>query len=48
MVCIVTIHTDVEMPEVANKYAKAIENWKNTGILPDRFGSEGQWENNTR
>ncbi|WP_368910893.1 type II toxin-antitoxin system YafO family toxin [Proteus vulgaris] len=48
MACVVNIHADVKMPEVANKYAKAIENGKNTGILPDRFGNEGQWEGNAR
>ncbi|MDZ7322935.1 type II toxin-antitoxin system YafO family toxin [Kosakonia sacchari] len=48
MVCRVSVHADVEFPTVASSYAKALEAWKNTGALPDRFGSEGQWEHNSR
>lgn len=47
MVCNVSVHKDVESPAVARKYARALENWKNTGVLPDRFGCEGQWEHNS-
>ncbi|WP_038162790.1 type II toxin-antitoxin system YafO family toxin [Trabulsiella guamensis] len=48
MVCRVTIHKDVEFPETARAYGRALENWQNTGILPDRFGNDGQWEDNSR
>lgn len=48
MTCVVSVHIDVEMPDVAKRYAKALESWKNSGVLPDRFGSEGQWEDNKR
>lgn len=44
----VSIHKNVEFLATAQKYAKALENWKNTNALPDRFGSEGQWEHNSR
>jgi len=48
MPCIVSVHSDVEMPDIANSYAKALEAWKNSQILPDHFGNEGQWESNPR
>ncbi|ELY3467202.1 type II toxin-antitoxin system YafO family toxin [Cronobacter universalis] len=44
----VSVHKDIELPAIATSYAKALENWKNTEVLPDRFGSEGQWEHNSR
>lgn len=44
----VSIHKDVEYQDIAKVYGKALENWLNTGILPDRFGNEGQWEDNAR
>ncbi|EEW2300101.1 type II toxin-antitoxin system YafO family toxin [Escherichia coli] len=44
----VSIHQDVEYQDVAKYYGKALEDWLNTGILPDRFGNEGQWEDNPR
>ncbi|HDU8583262.1 MULTISPECIES: type II toxin-antitoxin system YafO family toxin [Gammaproteobacteria] len=48
MPCVVSVHADVEMPDIANSYAKALETWKNSRVLPDRFGNEGQWESNSR
>lgn len=48
MVCKVSVHKDVEFPDVARVYGKALENWQNTDVLPDRFGNEGQWEDNSR
>ncbi|MEM8182389.1 type II toxin-antitoxin system YafO family toxin [Morganella morganii subsp. sibonii] len=48
MPCIVSVHSDVEMPDIANSYAKALEAWKNSQILPDHFGNESQWESNPR
>ncbi|HAP0138888.1 TPA: type II toxin-antitoxin system YafO family toxin [Escherichia coli] len=44
----VSIHKDVEYQDIAKVYGKALENWLNTGVLPDRFGNEGQWEDNAR
>ncbi|ADU72612.1 type II toxin-antitoxin system YafO family toxin [Pantoea sp. At-9b] len=44
----VSIHKDVEFQQIAKPYAKALQDWKNNGVLPDRFGSEGQWEHNAR
>ncbi|WP_249530371.1 hypothetical protein [Escherichia coli] len=40
----VSIHKDVEYQDIAKVYGKALENWLNTGVLPDRFGNEGQWD----
>ncbi|MEI7194521.1 type II toxin-antitoxin system YafO family toxin [Pectobacterium versatile] len=44
----VTVHPDVEHPEVATEYALAMQNWKNGAARPAVFGSEGRWEENPR
>ncbi|AXF75323.1 type II toxin-antitoxin system YafO family toxin [Erwinia tracheiphila] len=44
----VSVHPDVEYPAMAAQYARILEDWKNTHILPVIFGSEGQWEDNKR
>ncbi|MBS9433410.1 MULTISPECIES: type II toxin-antitoxin system YafO family toxin [Photorhabdus] len=44
----VTVHKDVEFHEVAIVYAKLLEHWKRTALLPSVFGRDGQWEHNSR
>ncbi|MBB2646250.1 hypothetical protein [Escherichia coli] len=43
----VSIHKDVEYQDIA-KLRKGSGKLVNTGVLPDRFGNEGQWEDNAR
>lgn len=44
----VSVHKDVELPEIAAQYAQVLEIWKKHHTLPDFFGNEGQWEENRR
>ncbi|EAW1261747.1 type II toxin-antitoxin system YafO family toxin [Salmonella enterica] len=44
----VTVSKETEYREIAEQYAKLLQEWKNTKILPSRFGRNGQWELNSR
>lgn len=44
----VSVSRETEHREIAEQYAEWLQNWKNTGILPARFGRDGQWELNSR
>ncbi|HFO5615127.1 TPA: type II toxin-antitoxin system YafO family toxin [Escherichia coli] len=44
----VTVHKDVEHHETAVHYARLLQDWKTTGVLPAHFGRDGQWELNKR
>lgn len=44
----VSVNRETEHREIAEQYAEWLQNWKNTGILPARFGRDGQWELNSR
>jgi len=44
----VSVHDAIEHANVAFKYARALEAWKNGGPLPSIFGNEGQWEESKR
>ncbi|MFW5391032.1 type II toxin-antitoxin system YafO family toxin [Yersinia sp. 2544 StPb PI] len=44
----VTVHPDVEHPDMAKQYAGILEEWKNGAPIPAIFGGEGQWEDNKR
>jgi len=44
----VTVHEDTEYPEIAKVYAKLLQDWKKTSVLPSVFGRDGMWELNSR
>ncbi|EQA4235375.1 type II toxin-antitoxin system YafO family toxin [Serratia marcescens] len=44
----VTVHSDVEHPDIAKAYAKLLQDWKRNAILPSVFGRDGMWELNSR
>ncbi|EKS2238800.1 type II toxin-antitoxin system YafO family toxin [Salmonella enterica] len=44
----VSVSRDTEHRDIAQQYANFLQDWKNTGVLPSRFGRDGQWELNSR
>ncbi|QDL33822.1 type II toxin-antitoxin system YafO family toxin [Serratia liquefaciens] len=44
----VSVHEDTEHPEIAKAYAKLLQDWKRTSLLPSVFGRDGMWELNSR
>ncbi|WP_159566313.1 type II toxin-antitoxin system YafO family toxin [Budvicia diplopodorum] len=44
----VSVHGDTEHSEIAKAYAKLLQDWKRTSILPSVFGRDGMWELNNR
>lgn len=46
MTCIVTLHNDIEHKDIAEVFRQALEDWLNSGVLPEIFGNYGAWESN--
>lgn len=42
----ISIHKDVEHPDIASEYASKLKNLKNNGVLSPYIGCEGMWEGN--
>ncbi|WP_440863373.1 type II toxin-antitoxin system YafO family toxin [Symbiopectobacterium purcellii] len=48
MTASVSVHDDTEHPELAIAYARLLQHWKRTSILPSVLGRDGMWELNNR
>lgn len=44
----ISVHPRTEHPAIATLYAKALQAWKSSGVLPPFLGNEGAWEENRK